>query len=86
MDDLVIRVSQDLRTKDLELRDFNYQLANDKDHLARQVELLKKEVQEERERNKRLEVLESDLIHKAEIKENENTQLKLFTQELEDKL
>lgn len=33
IDELVIRVSQELRSKDYNLRDFNYQMANDRDHL-----------------------------------------------------
>ena len=44
IDALVIKVSQELRTKEYDLKDFNYKLVNDREHLSRQVELLKKEV------------------------------------------
>ena len=71
LDTLVIKVSQELKSKEYDMRDFNYQIATEKDTLARQVELLKKELQEEKERKQRLEILESDLIHKADVKESE---------------
>lgn len=64
MDELVIRVSQELRSKDYNLRDFNYQVANDRDHLHKQVEILKRELQEEKSKYRSLEVLETDLVHK----------------------
>lgn len=50
LDTLVIKVSQELKSKEYDMRDFNYQIATEKDTLARQVELLKKELQEEKER------------------------------------
>jgi hypothetical protein len=69
LDELVIKVSQDLKSKEYDMRDFNYQIANEKDLLNRQIDMLKKELQEEKERKSRLEILESDLIHKADIKD-----------------
>ncbi|MFM7854381.1 MAG: hypothetical protein ACKO96_21280 [Flammeovirgaceae bacterium] len=47
---------------------------------------MKKELQEERDRKNALEVLESDLIHKAEVKESELVELRSYVQELEDKV
>ena len=46
------------------MRDYNYQLAQDKEHLQKEVEILKKELQEERGRKTNIEMVESDLIHK----------------------
>lgn len=86
IDDLVIKVSQELRTKEYDLRDFNYQIVNDKDHLGRQVGILKKELQEERDRKNTLEVLESDLIYKVQQKDNDFLELRSYANELEEKV
>ena len=44
IDDLVIKVSQELRTKEYDMRDFNYKLASNKDQMASQLDYLKKEL------------------------------------------
>lgn len=77
LDELVIKVSQELRSKEYDMRDFNYQMATEKELAQKQLELLRKELQEEKERKNRLEILESDLIHKADTREQENDELRL---------
>ena len=42
IDSLVIRVSQQLKGKEMGVSDYNYQLQQDKDHLAKQVEIMNK--------------------------------------------
>ena len=48
--------------------------------------MLKKELQEERDRKNALELLESDLIHKADVKESELVEMRGYVQELEEKV
>ncbi|CDW91377.1 UNKNOWN [Stylonychia lemnae] len=86
IDELVIKVSQELRNKEYDLRDINYQVFNDKDHLARQVDILRKELQEERGRKNNLEQLEGDLIFKLQQREEELHQVKSYNAELEEKV
>ncbi len=68
------------------MRDFNYQIAQEKEHLARQVDLLKKELAEEKERKNSLEMIEGDMIHKLSIKESEIAELRSYISETEEKL
>lgn len=48
--------------------------------------MLKKELQEERDRKNALELLESDLIHKADVNESELVEMRGYVQELEEKV
>eukprot|EP00347_Sterkiella_histriomuscorum_P003750 403363091 len=85
IDELVIKVSQELRIKEMDLRDFNYQMVNDRDYLARQVDLLKKELQEEKDRKQTLEHLEEDLIYKCDQRQQDLDMQKSYIMDLEDK-
>lgn len=86
MDELVVRVSQELRAKELDARDRDYQAAAEKEGLQKQVEMLRRELQEEKERKARLELLEGDLIHRADAREQESEGLKRRLRDAEERL
>jgi peptidoglycan hydrolase CwlO-like protein len=44
LDSLVIKVSQELKSKEFEIQEHNFKMSKEKDYLNRQVEMLRKEV------------------------------------------
>ena len=59
----MIRVSHDMKGRDGQALDFNYQLNQDKEQLTRQTDMLKKELHEVKERFSSLELVEQELLH-----------------------
>ena len=86
LDDLIIKVSNQLRSRDSDWRDLNYQTHSDKEHLVRKCDLISRELQSEKETRGRLELLEGDLLHRLQAKERECMQMKQTVKEQEEKL
>jgi len=53
-----------MRSRDYDMRDLNYQTHQDKHHLSLQCEVMSRELLQEKDTRSRLEVLESDLLHR----------------------
>ena len=82
----MIKVSQELKGKEYEMRDYNYQISQDKEHLSKQVEVVKREMLEEKDRREKLEMIETDMLGKLQNREQENERIKICIGDLEDKL
>lgn len=61
---MIINVSKEMRSRDYNMRDLNYQNVCDNGNLSREVELLQRDLHDERGHRSKLELLEGDLIHK----------------------
>ena len=64
LDQLIIKVSKEMRSRDYDIRDLNYKTVVDKEHLGKQVDIMSRELYEARQDRDRLELIEGDLLHK----------------------
>ena len=53
-----------MRSRDYEIRDLNYQTQQDKQHLSFKCDIMGRELLQEKDNRGKLEVLESDLLHR----------------------
>lgn len=79
LDALIIKVSKEMRARDYDMRDLNYQAALDKEGVLKENEMLKRQLQGEKQGKEGLEMIEGDLIHKLQVRESELTNLKGHT-------
>ena len=75
-----------MRSRDYEIRDLNYQTQQDKQHLSFKCDIMGRELLQEKDNRGKLEVLESDLLHRLQVREQECLKLKLRVKDQDDKL
>ena len=69
-------------------KDYSYaasmQMTHERETLLKQMEMLKKELTEEKNRHSNLEIVETDLVHKLQEKENQLQENKDYLAQLEE--
>jgi hypothetical protein len=66
-----------MRSRDYDIRDLNYQTHQEKQHLSLRCDVMNRELLHEKDTRSKLEVLESDLLHRLQVKEKECAQIRL---------
>lgn len=64
IDQLVHKVTQQLKSKEMDMSQYSYSFQQEKDHLCKQIDFFQKQLHEEKQKNKNIELVEGDLIHK----------------------
>jgi hypothetical protein len=69
LDELIIKVSREMRAREVDTRDASYQAVLEKEQLLKENDLLKKQLYGERQEKDSLEHIEGDLVHRLQSNE-----------------
>ena len=86
LDELIIKVSKEMRSRDYDQRDLTYQAHQDREQLIREVGALKEQMHREREAKGQLEMIEGDLVHRLQVKESEVLSLRAERKQLDGEI